>query len=82
MPLGVNAISLAEKLRTPEDQILELQRHHVLPTSYTCSVCIFNRFSLSAQSNTYCDTCVEQICCEGAGNMKRKKTEIQHNANL
>ena len=25
MPLGVNAISLAEKLRTPEDQILELR---------------------------------------------------------
>ena len=34
MPLGVNAISLAEKLRTPEDQILELQRHHVLPNFF------------------------------------------------
>ena len=39
MPLGVNAISLAEKLRTQEDQVLELQRHRILPTSYTCSTC-------------------------------------------
>ena len=39
MALRVNAISLADRLRTREDQILELQRHRILPTSYTCSKC-------------------------------------------
>ena len=39
MPLYVNAISLAEKLRTPRDQVSFLQRHRILPSSYTCPDC-------------------------------------------
>ena len=59
MPLGVNAISLAEKLRTPEDQILELQRHHVLPTSYTCPSCkvTTQKLEVEAKSNYHYFRC-------------------------
>ena len=39
MPLYVNAIYLAEKLRTPKDQVSFLQRHRILPSSYTCPDC-------------------------------------------
>ena len=40
MALGVNAISLAERLRIQEDQILELQRHRILPTSSSFYMCL------------------------------------------
>ena len=59
MPLGVNAISLAEKLRTTEDQILELQRHHVLPNSYTCPSCkvTTQKLEVEAKSNYHYFRC-------------------------
>ena len=39
MPLSVNAISLAYKLKSSEDQVHFLQQNGILPTSHTCSTC-------------------------------------------
>jgi len=39
MVLGVNAITLADQLRTPEAQVKMLQGLQVLPTSHTCTTC-------------------------------------------
>ena len=39
MPLNINAISLAEKLRSPADQVSFLQSRRILPKTYTCPDC-------------------------------------------
>ena len=39
MSFNVNAIALAYRVRTLEEQVSFLQRHRILPTSYTCPDC-------------------------------------------
>ena len=34
-----NAISLADKLRSPEDQVNYLQKNQIFPTSFNCPAC-------------------------------------------
>ena len=35
----INAISLADKLRRPEDQVNCLQKNRIFPTSFNCRAC-------------------------------------------
>ena len=52
MVLGVNAITLAEQLRTPEDQVARLQQLRVLPVSHTCPTCNITTDSVKRREGT------------------------------
>ena len=69
MPLGVNAIALAEKLSTQEDPILELQKHWILPTSYTCPNCevTTEKVEVEAKSNYHYFRC---SCCKSRTSLR------------
>ena len=69
MPLDVNAIALAEKLRTQEDQILELQKHGILLTSCTCPNCevTSEKVEVEAKSNYHYVRC---SCCKSRTSLR------------
>ena len=52
MVLGVNAITLAEQLRTPEAQVAMLQQLRVLPLSRTCPTCSITTDSVMRREGT------------------------------
>ena len=39
MLFDLNAIALADRLRSPDDQVSFLQEHRILPHAYTCPDC-------------------------------------------
>ena len=48
-----NVISLADKLRSPEDQVNYLQNNWIFPTSFNCPACgiVFERVNWKSGTN-------------------------------
>ena len=68
MVFGVNTITLADQLRTPEAQVKMLQVLHMLPTSHTCSSCNITTKEVRRKRGTQyfyfrCNGCRCQTSC-------------------